>query len=202
MVVPADRLRRVIDRVLAAPAYQQQAPEDPWAPVRRAWTALFQWIDALRDANPGAYTAFVWSLVAVLLLVVAHAAWVAARTIRAGTARAPGDVTEVTVVARDATWYAREAQRLAAESRYAEAMQADFLRLVLELDGRQVARFHPSKTPIEYVREASMGEEARRAFRDLTRTLYTHAFARVPATAETWTQWRTAASTDRYASAH
>ncbi len=199
--IPADSLRGLIDTVLSGSAYQQRLREDPWAPMRRAWMSLMDWIDALRASNPMAYSALIWTMVGVLLLIVAHAAWVAARTIHAGTARAAGDVPESRVVARDAAWYAREAERLAGETRYAEAMQADFLRLVLELDGREVTRYHPSKTPIEYAREARISDEARQAFRDLIRVLYTHAFARIPASEATWLDWRTAAAADRYAPA-
>jgi hypothetical protein len=200
-VLPADSLRTLIDSVLAGPAYQQYAPRDPWAPVRRAWAALMEWIDRLRETNPGAYEALIWGLVLILLAIVAHAAWVAARTIRAGTTRAPGTLTEVAAIPRDAAWYAAEARRLAGGEQYAEAMQADFLRLVLELDARDVTRYHPSKTPVEYARDARLPEEARDRLRQLIRTLYRHAFAREPADAATWDSWRADANVNRYASA-
>lgn len=199
--VTADSLRTLIDRVLAGPAYQQYAPSDPWAPVRRAWAALLEWIERLRETNPGAYEALVWALVLVLLAIVAHAAWVAARTIRAGTAQAPAPVGEVVARPRDAAFYRAEAQRLAGAARFAEAMQADFLRLVLELDAREVTRYHPSKTPIEYVREARVPDDARERLRGLIRTLYRHAFARVPADATAWEAWRADADVNRYAPA-
>jgi hypothetical protein len=200
--VAADSLRAIIDTVLASPAYQVRAPRDSWAPVRRLWWSLLDWLQDLRTSNPVAYRLLVWTLVAILAAIVAHALWIAARTIRAGTARTDREEPTPVAAPRDAAWYAAEADRLAAAGRIAEAMQADFLRLVLELDARRVTRFHPSKTPIEYVREAAMTPEARRDFRALVSTLYAHAFARLTASDATWRSWRAAALADRYAPAH
>ncbi|MGQ0649793.1 MAG: DUF4129 domain-containing protein [Gemmatimonadaceae bacterium] len=200
-IVP-DSLRAIIDTVLSAPAYQVRAPRDGWAPVRRLWWALLDWIEQLRTANPVAYRVLVFALVAVLVAVVAHALWIAARTIHAGTAPPERGTTGVVTSPRDADWYRAEADRLAAGGRIAEAMQADFLRLVLELDARKVTRFHPSKTPIEYAREAVLEPDARRDFRSLVSLLYAHAFARLAASPETWSRWRAEALADRYASAH
>ena len=198
----ADSLRAVIDHVLASPEYQVRAPRDPWAVVRRLWWSLLDWLQELRTANPLGYRLLVWSLVAILGAIVAHALWIAARTIRAGTA--PPDRPQLAHAPRprDAGWYRAEADRLAAAGHVAAAMQADFVRLVLELDGRQVTRFHPSRTPIEYARDATLSPDARRDFRALVATLYAHAFARVAVTAETWPAWRAAATADRYARAH
>lgn len=201
-VPSADSLRAIIDSVVAAPAYQARSPVDPWAPVRRLWWAMLDWIMALRGSNPLAYRLLVTAMVLVLVAIVAHAMWIAARTIRAGTMPAERPDLPATSQPRDAAWYAAEADRLAAGGRFAEAMQADFLRLVLELDARRVARFHPSKTPIEYAREATLSPEARQDFRHLVGTLYRHAFARVATSADHWAQWRAQAAADRYAPAH
>lgn len=199
--VATDTLRAIIDSVLRDPAYQTRAPRDAWAPVRRTWNALLDWVDRLHATSPVAYRAFVWLLVAILAAIVLHAMWIAARTIRAGTAAPDRPMPQAASMPRDAGWYADEARRLAAAGRYAEAMQADFLRLVLELDARKITRFHPSKTPFEYVRDAALTTNARHDFRALVTTLYTHAFARVSVTDDAWHQWRAAAHADRYAAA-
>lgn len=198
----ADSLRAIIDSVLQSPAYHVRPPRDPWAPLARAWYAFLAWLDALRATNPAGYRAFIWLLVLILAAIVAHAMWIAARTIRAGTAPIARAPTAIVSVARDAEWYAQEAARLASAGHFREAMQADFLRLILELDARRVTRFHPSKTPSEYVREASMGADARQEFRSLVRTLYTYAYARAAPSPEVWARWRDAATADRYATAH
>lgn len=200
--VAGDTLRTVIDRVLASPDYQVRAPEDPWAPAARAWRALLDWFDRLEATDPLAYKALVGVLLLVLAAIVGHAMWIAARTLRAGAARADDAEAPVASAPRDAAWYAAEAGRLAAAGRLAEAMQADFLRLVLELDARRVTRFHPSKTPIEYVHEAALAPDARAEFRRLVRLLYLHAFGGHGTTEAAWVEWRGAAQADRYARAH
>jgi hypothetical protein len=197
-----DSLRALIDTVLAGAEYQVRDLTDPWAPIRRAWFALLEWIDALRASSPLGYRVLIWTLIAILGAIVVHAAWIAARTLRAGTARPPTpDVPEPSAI-RDSSWYAREAQRLANAGEFVKAMQYDFLRLILELDAREVTRFHPSKNPIEYGRDARMEPEVRREFRQLIHRLYAHAFARVPVTPADWDAWRHASEASRYAPTH
>lgn len=198
----ADSLRTVIDAVLAQSAYQVAAPRDPWAPVRRWWTMLLDTLERLRSDNPIVYRALVWLLVAILLAIVVHAMWIAARTIRAGSVTESKERLQPMSSPRDAAWYAREAQRFAGQGSYAKAMQADFLRLMLELDARNVTRFHPSKTPGEYARDARLAPAERDELRSLVRSLYAHAFARVPASQPAWDEWRARATVDRYAPAH
>ncbi len=185
-----DTLRAALDGAFADPAYQWTSRPDPLGPLRRAWLAIGQVVDRLRQENPLAYEALVWSLVVLLLAVLAHAAWVTVRTVRGG-GRREGDVAAApAAVVRDASWYAREAAALAGRGAFVAAMQADFLRLVLELDGRRLVAFHPSKTPIEYAREPALGEEGRRALRPLVARMYQHAFARVPLHREAYEAWQ------------
>jgi hypothetical protein len=196
-----DSLRAAIDSVFARPEYQWAEVIDPWGPVRRAWLALLDAIDRLRAENPVAYQLLVWGLVAVLLIIVGHALWIAARTIRGGTERVVRDELPAALAPRDAGWYANEAQRLAASGRFVEAMQADFLRLMLELDGRRAVRFHPSKTPHEYLTESGLTPDGRSRLRVAVRGLYAHAFGRLPCDQAAWDAWRLEASVDRYAAA-
>jgi hypothetical protein len=201
-LVTADSLRSAIDAVLSQGRYQVASPRDPWAPVRRLWALTLDTLERLRMENPLAYRALVWLLVAVLLAIVAHAMWIAARTIQAGSTAEAKERPQPKSTPRDARWYAREASRLAAAGRYADAMQADFLRLVLELDARNVTRFHPSRTPGEYASDPRLPAESRQELRSLVRSLYAYAFARIPADESAWESWRVRATADRYAPAH
>lgn len=198
----ADSLRATLDSVFAAPDYRWETREDPFGPIRRLWLAVGEWVAQLQRDNPQAYRALIWLLVAVLVVILAHAAWVAVRTVRAGSRRTQRDVVGPVSVPRDASWYAAESARLAAAGDFVAAMQADFLRLVLELDARQVMRFHPSKTPSEYVRDATLSEDGRHALRTLVRTMYAYAFARVPLDRAEYDRWRADAVAERYARAH
>lgn len=201
-VVQSDSLRTLIDSVLADPRYQVAATRDSWAPVRRLWLATVEAIESLQANNPVAYKLLVWSLIAVLAIIVGHAIWVAARTIRAGSARTPVRPREIVSEPRDAVWYANEAEKLASRGLYPEAMQADFLRLMLELDARNLTVFHPSKTPAEYVRDAKLSDVPRSELRELVRYLYACAFGSEPAGASAWESWKARATSDRYAAAH
>lgn len=197
----ADTLRAALDSVFAAPHFRWERSEDPFGLVRRTWLAILDWFHRLQAENPAAFRLLLWGLIALLVVILAHGAWVAVRTVRGGSGRTSGAAGAAPRVPRDADWYGAEAQRLAREGRYVEAMQADFVRLVLELDARRVTRFHPSKTPGEYVREAALPEERRRELRDLVRALYAHAFARVPCDGAAFSAWHARAQADRYAPA-
>lgn len=196
----ADSLREALDSVFAAPAYRWEARSDPLSPLRQAWQAFRAWFERLGSESPTTLRVLTWVLVAALVAVFAHAAWVAVITLRAGKRPARNEAGAKPEL-RDAAWFRAEADRLAAAGRYVEAVQADFLRLALELDSRSVIRFHPSRTPNEYVRDASLSDERRRDLRELVRSLYAYAFARVPCDRGAFEAWRSRATAEHYARA-
>lgn len=197
-----DSLRATLDSVFASPAYRWETREDPFGALRRVWYATGEYLARLREQNPDAFRLLTWLLVAVLMAILAHAAWIALRTVRGGSRQMQPARGGALPAPRDAAWHAREAARLAQGGDYVAAMQADFLRLVLELDARRVVAFHPSKTPSEYARDSALGDEGRRALGTLVREMYAHAFARVPCDRAAYDAWRARAMVDRYATAH
>ncbi len=118
------------------------------------------------------------AMVVVLVAILVHAGWVLIRTIRP-TLPAP-DPAMPGARRRDRDWYRREAARLSAEGRYVEAMQADFLDLVLALDASRQVQYHPAKTPREYTREPALDPGRRDGLIDLVGSLYRYGFARRP----------------------
>ncbi len=195
-----DSLQRVVDSVFAQPAYRWVERPNPFAFLQRWWDAIVQWLQGLEANQPMLYWVLFWALVALLAAIVVHALFVMSRTLR--SAHAPGDTAPAPLARiRGAAWYRGEARRLAATGHFPEAMQADFLGLVLELDQRNLLRFHPSKTPNEYTYEVRLTEASRESFRRLVRTLYGYAFARQPCGPAEFEQWHGQARAEQYASA-
>ena len=195
-----DSLRAVLDSIFAAPDYRWVERPHPLAFLTHWVEALQRWLQALRSEHPFGYRLFLAALVIVFVVILVHAGWVLVGTLRGGTSARAG-VPESVAPRRDQAWYRREADRLAAEGRYVEAMQADFLALVLALDAAGRLRFHPGKTPAEYGTESRLEPEARAEFRALVGTLYGFAFARWPCGPEDFLSWRTRAAPERYAAA-
>jgi len=195
-----DSLRAILDTVFAAPAYKWVQRPDHVSWIRHAWLAIKDWYANLSESHPLGLEIAMWALLAIAVAIVLQAGWRFFADVR--TEDTVQDDHGGPAVRRDEEWYRHEADRLAATGRYAEAMQADFVALVLALDARQALRFHPSKTPGEYARESSFTPEARAQFRDLVRRLYVYAFARVPCGAAEFADWRSDATPERYAPAH
>ena len=197
----ADSLRVVLDSVFAQRAYHWPTTQPTPPLLSRLWQALSDWLAELQRNNPTEFRVLFWALIGVLTLILLHAAYVAWRTVRGATTTSSGSLPAASAQLRDAAWYGAEASRLAAQGSFAEAMQMDFLRLMLQLDGRRVVRFHASKTPVEYTRDPGLSPAGRDALRDLVRTLYRYAFARVPCGPREFDAWRASAVADRYATA-
>lgn len=197
-----DSLRVVLDRVFAGRAYEWTEPRNPLAFIGRWWNRLLEWLRGLEQSSPTLYWALIWALTAVLVVIVVHAMYVMAQTLKAAGAPAAGEEAGSTPEIRGAAWYRREAERLASAGRYPEAMQADFLGLVLELDQRGMLSFHPSKTPFEYSLEMRGGEPVRASFRGLVHSLYGYAFARQPCGGDDFVRWLDQSRAERYAGSH
>ena len=202
MQVATDSLRAALDSVFRSPKYAWRAEDPALAAVARWWRALLDWIAGLREASPIAYRVFIAVLVLLLLAVIAHALWVLVRTIRGAAQAADSTTAPAPVARRDAGWYARSADALAAEGRFAEALQRAFVGLALTLDTRGLLSYHPSRTPAEVARDARVGADDRDRLRALVRTLYAAAFGGAPCGPEEYRAWRTLADREWHASAH
>jgi hypothetical protein len=199
-MVQADSLRAVLDSVFAAPAYRWVERPESNALLRRWFRMLQQWLLDLRESHPAAFRLLLAGLIVLVIASFVHAGWIFLRTVRAAGEGMP-EAAAAPVIRRDHAWYRREADRLAGAGRYAEAMQYDFLALVLSLDASARLTFHPSKTPGEYSREARLAPAALEEFRALVRTLYAYVFARRPCGPAEFAAWRARAAPERYASA-
>ncbi len=195
-----DSLRAILDSVFARSDYKWVERPEPLATLRHAWAAFKHWFSNLDAAHPLGFRVVVYLLLAFVLALVLHAAWTFFTTV--GSTDASVADTPPGFVPRGQTWYRAEADRLAARGRFAEAIQLDFLALVLALDARNVVHFHPSKTPGEYARESQLAPASREEFRELVRRLYRYAFARSPCGPDEFADWRSRAAPERYAPAN
>jgi len=196
----ADSLRAVLDSVFAAPAYRWVEQPRPLRLLREWWDALRAWLVAFESGNPALFKAFVIALIALLAAILLHAAWIAARTVRAA-GRGDDAYRPTAAPRRDLAWYREAADRAAAEGRYAAALQLAFVALALSLDARGIVRFHPAKTPGDYAREAVLGGEDRARLRSLVAALYRYAFGGEPCGPEDYRRWRDSAA-EWHAAAH
>jgi len=198
----ADSLRAVLDSVFTGRDYHWVVQPQSMSVLRRWLNGLQAWLAGLRDAHPVGFGVFEAALIVIVLAIFVHAGWVLVRAVRPGGPGSGGALPSASTARRDQAWYRREADRLAAEGRFVEAVQADFLALVLALDAARLLRFHPSKTPAEYAAEARLERGAQVEFGELVQSLYGYAFARRPCGADEFMSWRSRAIPERYAAAH
>ncbi len=184
-----DSLRTVIHTVLKAPEYQWSDLRPRMSLLGRWFTTIGEWLGRLRDSNPAAADLFFWCLVALLLAIFVHGGWIMYQTVRRAGAPPAGAGPTVSSSIRDERWYQRRSAELAAQGRYAEAMQAAFTGVMLRLDAHNVLRFHPGKTPREYAREAKLADEDKRTLLDAVVTLYSCVYAGRDCSPELYREW-------------
>ena len=206
MAAPGDptsaALRAVLDRVFAAPAYRWAEDPPLLRMLREWWHRLTEWLEGLRLGNPTAFRLFAFALLIVLVLVLAHGAWVVWRTVRTAAAGDEAEPSPVKGETRDAAWFFRAADRAAGAGRTAEAFQLAFVGLALTLDGQGLLRYHSSKTPAECAREARLAGEDRERLRVLVRALYAHVFGGRPLAPDDYRRWREDIARPWHAPAH
>jgi hypothetical protein len=195
-------LRAVLDTVFAAPSYRWSAEPAPWRFLRAWWHRLADWLQGLRADNPAVFRLLLLTVLAALVLLLAHAAYVVWRTVHAGSATAEHAPAAPRTDRRDAAWYAREADRAAAAGRMAEALQLAFVALALTLEAQGLLRYQSSKTPAECARDARLVREDRDRLRELVRALYGHVFGGRPCGPEEYRSWRESSAGPWHAAAH
>lgn len=166
--------------MFARPEYRWTEQRHPLQWLGRAWRSLLEWLDRLGTAHPLAMRVFWVVLVLVLVALLAHLSYTAWAVYRA-TVRRPGlGAPAGAPLLADARAHLSRAEQLARTGRYAEALAHRFIAVVLELERVQALKFHPSKTPAEYVAEARLDEAGKGSFAGLVASLYRHLFGAQP----------------------
>jgi hypothetical protein len=189
---PSDTLRAVLDTVFAAPKYDWVPRTDALAWLMAQFRKVGAWFAQLELSHPVAYWGLVFLLVAILVAVLVHAGYIMVGAMRYASAP-EARAARAVAVRRDGAWHRAEAARLAEAGRYAEAVRAHFEALVLDLDGIGGVRWHPSKTPREYAREAKLAPDGRQRLAGLVDGVYAFSYAGAHCGRAEWDAWRAAA---------
>lgn len=172
---PPDSVRAVLREVFRAPEYQWDLPRNPLQFLIDLWQRAYGWLGALEADHPGAYYVLIAAMSFVLVAILAHFSYLLWRALRSSGSD-EFSTTLAQAERRGAEWHLEESRRLADRGLFAEALAHRFRALVLQLDEIQVVRFHPSKTPAEYAREAALEASPREEFSGLVADLYRYLF--------------------------
>ncbi len=191
--VPADSVRRAVTDVFARPEFRWEPPRHTLQWLEDAWRRFVAWISGFGDRHPLLGDILLWGAIVALTAIVVHAAFVTWRIYRAtvregGVGAAPGAPALM-----DPAAHRRLAEALALQGRFAEALAHRFVSMVLELERARALRYHPSKTPAEYIGEARLDQAGRATLAGLVGRLYRHVFGAVPCDAPGYLEFGVAA---------
>jgi len=176
----ADSLTRALRQVFARPEYRWTERRHPLQWLQNLWNALLEWVARTSDAHPIGMRVLWAALLVALLALLTHLGYTALRVYRS-TVRRPGPPASAGApLLADARAHLARADALARAGRYAEALGHRFIAVVLELERAQALKFHPSKTPAEYVAEARLDDAGKGFFSGLVASLYRHLFGAEP----------------------
>jgi hypothetical protein len=178
----SEAIREALRQVFSAPHYQWDRPRSLLDVVGGWLNGLSETLQRLHASHPLGYYVLIGFLTAVLLAILAHFAYVLWQVVKPQPAPATQREDGATA-SLGSGWYLQQARQLMLDGRHAEALGFRFRALLLTLDRRQILRFHPSKTPAEYVSELRLGSDGQNAFVSLVTELYRHLFGAVPCTA-------------------
>ncbi len=184
--IPPDSLRRAVVEVFARPEYRWASGRSPLQWLLEQFGRLLDWLGRAEASHPVAFRALLVLLSVTLLVNLVHMGYVVWRITRP-TARTPGGGAAAPgLLVEDAGAHRERAEALAHAGRYPEALAHRFAAMLLELERRDALRFHPSKTPAEYVTEARLDQAGRATLSQLVARLYRHVFGAVPCDEETY----------------
>ena len=156
---------------------------------------FLDWLGKTEANHPAVFQAMLVVLVVALIGVLTHMGYVVWRITRPTAQTGSRGSGPTGLRLEDARAHRERADRLAREGRYAEALAHRFIAMLLDLDRDEALKFHPSKTPAEYVGEARLDAAGRAALGELVARLYGHLFGASPCDERTYREF--AVQTDR-----
>lgn len=171
----------MLDTVFAGPAYAWGQQGRPLESLTTWWRRFSDWLSATRDTHPTLFQGLTLLLSVVLVGILAHAAYVFLRTLRAASRIDGATAPQPTTVSwRDAGSYLRAADQAAAAGRFREALSLAFEALVLRLDEAGLVRWGPGKTARDYAREARLAPAEHERLGGLVGLLYRCVYGGAP----------------------
>lgn len=147
--------------------------------LRDLWNRLRDWLDSFSQSSPFLFKLFLAAMVVLLVAILVHLGYVLWGVLRPRAAATTAAGAAAPRLA-DAQAYLERAEDLARSGRYVDALAYRFVATLLELERARALRYHPSKTPAEYVPEAKLDAAGRDSLADLVARLYRHVFGAVP----------------------
>jgi hypothetical protein len=174
-------LRRALDKVFSAGRYRWVERRHPLQWLSDLWARFQAWVDRLDAAHPNLSWVLVIVSAILLVILLTHIGYTLWKvySITARPADQPARGT-AGVALLDARSHRIQAEALAREGRYAEALAHRFAALICDLDEAKAVTIHGSKTPAEYAREARLDPDGRVTILDLVARLYAHLFGAAP----------------------
>ena len=173
-------MRHAVREVFLRPEYQWVPGDRPLHWFRDLWQRLVEWLNHFSAAHPlGAQFVF-WGSLLLLVLLLVHLGFTAWRIYRVTVRQPAAAIPGVLAAPLDARAHLERADDLARAGRFTEALAHRFAALLLELDRSDALKFHPSKTPAEYVGEARLSPDERSELAGLVARLYRHVFGMAP----------------------
>lgn len=189
---PGDSIRLAIERVFARDEFQWREPSGPLAWLRRQWAALVRWLEQLQSDQPTLFLVLVVALAVTAVAILVHLGVLAFRVVTAREGP-PAERHADVAMPPNPDAMTQQAETLAGDGRYREAVIMLFQATLVRLDAQRAIRFHPSKTPAEYVIEASLRPTGRSALAGMVDRLYHYLFGDAPCHEDEWRAFRSLA---------
>ncbi len=146
----ADAIRHQLEDILSRSEFHPERQYSFWNKLLDYFGEFLKWLNGLQNTAPLLFWLLIISLIAILVLLLAHMTWTIAKVLGLGDRPArPDDLQEKRV--RLSATYRQEAARRAEQGDFTEAIRFLFLSLVYRFDEAGRVSFQKAYTNREYL---------------------------------------------------
>ena len=150
VVRPDDVIRRQLEDILSRSEFQPRSNNDFWSRLLDLFDNVIKWLNGLQETAPFLFWLIIMSLIAVLILLLAHVSWTTAKILGLG-GRPAREEDPKEQRGRLSAAYREEAARRAEQGDFTEAIRFLFLALVYRFDEAGRVSFRKAYTNREYL---------------------------------------------------